>query len=412
MDLDPAKINPRHLKISFRRSGEEISRRDLLFGLIRPQYEVVPAVEEERCGAWRGCSLCIASCPAEAISLKEESAFIDKDKCTACGACLPSCPEEAITSPLLNPEVLDDLLQPLLWRGEGDPRPKVLVISSEDSDTLHETTTEPLSPELLELRLPCIGAFSPWLLLRSFDLGADGVIVIPCGSTCRHRCQPDRWQRTIRFVQALLVKLGIEPERLKVFSFSREEPQSLTDLSRAFVEEVKRIGSTGLRNGNGQEKHLTPLALLKDLSRRFRVDGSLCGNDIPFGIVTATTGDRTCTLCGACPERCPTGAITLREGTDLSQLLFDHSRCIACEACVQVCPEQVLQMEGALDFSRLGETTILAEDRMARCRECGKPIAPLNMIRRMQDQMATGKVSAWSGLSELCPDCRIFGRLA
>jgi len=411
MQIDPAKVDPKHLKVSFLPPKEEISRRDLIFGLLRPHYEIVPAVKEERCRAWHGCSLCVASCPQEAISLKEGSASIDKDKCTACGACLPSCPEEAITSPLLDPEVLDGLLQTLLRPGQGDPQPKVLVISSEDSETLHETATEPLSPELVELRLPCIGALSPWLLLRSFDLGADGVAIVPCGSTCRHRCRPERWQQVIKFVQALVKEFGVEPERVRVCSLSGEEPKTSVDSLSAFVEDVKELGQSRLRNRNGQEKHLALVALLKDLSRRFRVDGSLGGDEIPFGIVTAKTSDRTCTLCGACPERCPTRAITLREETDLSQLLFDHSRCIACEACVQVCPERVLQMEKALDFSRLGKTTVLAEDRMARCRECGKPVAPLNMIRRMQDQMATGKVSAWSSLSDLCPDCRIFGRL-
>jgi ferredoxin/coenzyme F420-reducing hydrogenase delta subunit len=409
MELDPAKIDPKHLKISFLPRGEEMSRRDLLFGLLKPQYEIVPAVEEERCIAWCGCSFCVASCPQEAISLKEASASIDKDKCTACGACLPACPEQAISSPLLDLEVVDSLLQSLLRREETDLGAKVLLIITEDANTSIKTTIGSLGPALVELKLPCIGAVSPWLLLRSFDLGADAVAVIPCGSTCRHRCKPERWQRTMRFIQALLVKIGIDPERMQVFSLPGEESQSLIDLLRGFVDGIREIGPTGLRNGKEKAKLLSLAALLKDLGQRFNLDGSrISGDDTPFGIVSVDSG---CTLCGACMDSCPTGAITLQEGADLSKLLFDHGRCVGCEACVKVCPEEVLRVEKTLDFSRLGESTVLAEDRMARCRRCGKEIAPLAMMRKIQAQLAGRKTGTPTGLGEFCPDCRIFGSL-
>lgn len=408
MEIDPAKIDPKHLKVSFLPLKEEMSRRDLLLALLKPHYEIVPAVEEDRCVAWRGCSLCVASCPQGAIFLKEGSASIDKDKCTACGACLPACPEEAISSPLLGPEVLDGSLDSLLCRDERNLEPRAILVTSEDVGALLTTERGSLPPQLVELKLPCIGALSPWLLLRSFDLGSDGVVLIPCGSTCRHHCQPERWQRIIRFVQALLVKLGVEPERLRVFPFCREGPQSLAELLQAFVEELKKIGPSRLCNGNRKEKHLNLVALLEDL-RRFNIDGSgLSGDEIPFGIVRVETGNRTCTLCGVCQERCPTGAITLQEGAELSQLLFDHGRCIACQACVGVCPERVLRMEKTLDFPHLGQTVVLAEERMAHCRRCGKEIASLSMIRKIRDQIARSNAVSLSGLSEFCPDCRIF----
>lgn len=406
MELDPAKIDAKHLKVSFLPREGEMSRRDLLLGFLKPHYEIVPAVETERCMAWRGCSLCVSVCPQEAISLKE-AAVIDKDKCTACGACLPSCPNEAITSPLLDPAVFDALLQSLLCRDQAKHAPKIILILSDDTEALLTPVRDSLPLQLLELKLPCIAALSPWLLLRSFDLGADGVVVIPCGPNCRHRCQPERWQLTMAFVQALLSKLGIEQERVRVFSFSREESQPLAWQLSAFVEEVKGMGPTALRNGGGKEERLTLVALLKYLGQRFKLDGSyLSGDEIPFGLVIVEAGDRICTLCGACPDRCPTAAITTHEGADLSQLLFDHSRCIDCEACVEVCPEKILQVEKTLNFSLLGKTIVLAEDRMALCRRCGREIAPLTMLRKIQGQLAGKKIS---GLAEYCANCRIFG---
>jgi ferredoxin len=410
MEIDPAKIDPKHLKISYLPRKEEMSRRDLLFGLLKPHYEIVPAVEKERCLAWRGCSLCVASCPQEAISINDESAAIDKQRCTACGACLTSCRDQAISSPLLNPEVLDVSLQSLLCRDEMDLEPRVLLITSGDACTSLKTERGSVLPQLLELKLPCIGALSPWLLLRSLDLGADSVAVIPCTSNCRHRCEPERWLRAVRFVQSLLAKLGMERERVRTFPFSGEQPQTYVECLRAFVEQLREFGPSALCNGKEKVKRLDLVTLLKDLGERFNLDGTcLTGDEVPFGAVRIDLGDSSCTLCGACPDSCPTGAITLKEGAGLSQLLFDHSRCVACGACVKVCPEQVLQMERMLDFSGLGVKTILAEDRMAHCRNCGKEIAPLAMMRKIRDQLGRKKGDTPVGLAEFCPDCRIFG---
>ena len=413
MQIDPAKLDPKYVKISFPPRKERLSRRDLLSGFLRPQYEIVPAVEKEQCTAWHGCSLCLASCPQEAIFLREGSASVDKEKCTGCGACLPSCPIEAISSPLLDPEALDSLLKSLLSRDKRGFEARILLITSEDTETLVETTRGSLISELPVLKLPCIGALSSRLVLQSFLLGAGGIAIIPCRSTCRHHCRPERWQRAVRFVCTLLIKLGVEPERVQVFSMFDDGPQSLADLLGAFIEKIKEISATRLRDGQGGENKLTLEALLKDLWQRSNhVEGSrLSGPEIPFGIVRVQDGCKTCTLCGACPDRCPTGAIILREEADLSQLLFSHSRCVGCGACVEVCPEQVLKMERTLDFSRLGEATVLAEDRIARCRSCGKGIAPLTMVRKIQNQVVMRKVGNPTALAEFCPNCRIFDNL-
>ncbi len=37
------------------------------------------------------CEMCIKWCPADAITMNEDSAFIDKDKCIGCGECLAVC---------------------------------------------------------------------------------------------------------------------------------------------------------------------------------------------------------------------------------------------------------------------------------------------------------------------------------
>jgi len=413
------KVGPEHLKASFLPQGKALSRRDLLFSLLRPRYEVVPAVEAGRCTAWRGCTLCFSSCPQGAITLGEGAASIEKAKCTACGACLPVCPLGAIRSPSLSPEAMDAQLRVLLFRDGISLEPRVILFSSEDSRSALQGVETPLPPQLLGVKLPCIGALSAWLLLRCFDLGADGVAVLPCGPGCRHACDLERFKRAFRFVQALLVRIGIEAGRLQTFLTLDVESPGLVAGLQGFVREVKAMGPHILRGQEVDGPRLSLIDLLKDLSRRFHLDrmAPLTGEEVTFGVVEVVGG---CTLCGACPDRCPTGALVMHEGSEASKLTFDHARCVACEACVKVCPEKVLRMERILDFARLTTPSVLAEDRMVRCRRCGKVIAPQGMVRKVQHLLSESS-NLRSQISEaprlqaldlkLCPSCRMFGML-
>lgn len=54
---------------------------------------IKPSVTKSKCNA---CGCCITICPAEAIRLKEERAYIDQNKCIGCGECLSACKFDAV----------------------------------------------------------------------------------------------------------------------------------------------------------------------------------------------------------------------------------------------------------------------------------------------------------------------------
>ena len=55
------------------------------------------AVARKNCSvACIGCSKCFKVCPYEAITMENNKAFIDSDKCKLCRKCVPECPTDAI----------------------------------------------------------------------------------------------------------------------------------------------------------------------------------------------------------------------------------------------------------------------------------------------------------------------------
>ena len=58
----------------------------------------------------KGCSLCIKSCPTQALTLVDKLAVADLDKCTLCGSCESTCPFGAISREITK-QAKEDLSQ-------------------------------------------------------------------------------------------------------------------------------------------------------------------------------------------------------------------------------------------------------------------------------------------------------------
>ncbi len=57
---------------------------------------VAPFVSQDGCV---GCGECVQVCPADAITLDDDLAFIDGGRCIGCASCIAACPQEAIDVP-------------------------------------------------------------------------------------------------------------------------------------------------------------------------------------------------------------------------------------------------------------------------------------------------------------------------
>ncbi|MFN4218790.1 MAG: ATP-binding protein [Candidatus Bipolaricaulia bacterium] len=112
---------------------------------------------------------------------------------------------------------------------------------------------------------------------------------------------------------------------------------------------------------------------------------------------TITVDPQRCTLCGACVDRCPEGALALAGAPECLQLVFDATRCTGCETCL-ICPEKALHLEKIIEPERqLPTLVILVEDQMLRCSRCGQELGPARLVAKILK----------SPQELLCPTCRL-----
>jgi NAD-dependent dihydropyrimidine dehydrogenase PreA subunit len=116
-----------------------------------------------------------------------------------------------------------------------------------------------------------------------------------------------------------------------------------------------------------------------------------------------------CTGCGLCTIDCPTKALTISQNSerDSYQLLFREEACNACGVCEKSCPENCLQLvEKEPEQNKTGkEAKVIFEDKISRCMECGTPLFPRSMVKKMETKISMNRETTWP--FELCPSCRI-----
>jgi len=99
-------------------------------------------------------------------------------------------------------------------------------------------------PENLKvIRVMCIGRINQALILKAFEYGADGVILLECrDEDCRYGPGPKVGHENVERVRRLLSLLGIDQHRLVEVSFGAHEKVEFVQAIEAFVNTIERIG--------------------------------------------------------------------------------------------------------------------------------------------------------------------------
>ena len=85
------------------------------------------------------------------------------------------------------------------------------------------------------IRVPCAGRVSVLHILKAFEKGAAGVLVMGCQEgACQHLTGNTRAKERVEYAANLLQEVGIDGERVKMVNFG-------PDMAQKFVREIKEM---------------------------------------------------------------------------------------------------------------------------------------------------------------------------
>ena len=107
-----------------------------------------------------------------------------------------------------------------------------------------------MPPNFRLIRVMCIGRINQALILRSFEFGADGVILLECeDEDCRYGPGPEVGHENVHRVRRILHMLGIRQERLVECTFGSHEKEALVGTLWKFKEEMEALGPLMTKHG-------------------------------------------------------------------------------------------------------------------------------------------------------------------
>jgi len=102
------------------------------------------------------------------------------------------------------------------------------------------------TPLLRVVRVPCSGRVDPLFVLKAFQDGADGVMVLGCHPGDCHYVEGNyRARRRYALMHNVLEYVGIERERLLVDWVSAAEGARFAEMATAFAAQVRELGPWG-----------------------------------------------------------------------------------------------------------------------------------------------------------------------
>jgi len=220
-----------------------------LHQLVEPSKPITAAVDPHRC---RACKTCIDICDVGAPQLVGEDpqrhSWIDPVICTGCASCAAQCPSGAITAGYSTDDQLEAMLSAVLESDDSNVKQKAVVFTCnwtayrglDAAGRQHASYV----PWVYPLKVMCLGRLSPGIILKAFQLGADGVLLLGCSpDECYYTFGNQRAQETFELTRRLMQLLGHSNKSLVMDQIAADDAESGVSIIQTFMD--------GL-NGGGQ----------------------------------------------------------------------------------------------------------------------------------------------------------------
>ncbi len=98
-------------------------------------------------------------------------------------------------------------------------------------------------PNIRIIRVPCSGRVDPLFVIKAFQGGADGVLVLGCHpGDCHYRDGNYYARRRFHLMHGFLNFLGIDERRLKIDWVSAAEGKKFAQVVSEFTDQVRELG--------------------------------------------------------------------------------------------------------------------------------------------------------------------------
>ncbi len=355
-----------------------------------------------------GCSKCLDTCPAGAITEAGDGVYIDPLICGGCGHCAAVCPTGAVSAAY--PPQADTIAKLQIYLDAygraGGKRPIPLIHDGGfGTDIIGAMARfgQGLPAHVLPFDTHSATSFGHVEMLAAFAAGAERLVIL---TDPARQDELTGLNDECELAESLLAGFGFGTEA-RISILTENDPDIVETMLYA-LEPMKPVPALSWRAvGNKRDVARTMFSRLAEAGKTGEAILPLPAG-APYGRLEIDT--KACTLCMSCVSACPASA--LFDDPDLPQLRFVESACVQCSLCVSTCPESAITLTAQLNLSpsALGQV-ILHEEEPFTCIECGKPFATKSTIDHITAKLA-GKHWMYrnddqSRLIQMCDNCRI-----
>ncbi|MFA4836259.1 MAG: hydrogenase iron-sulfur subunit [Dehalococcoidia bacterium] len=131
-----------------------------------------------------------------------------------------------------------------------DPRIVGFVCNWDAYSALEAAGTERTSyaPNVRLIRLMCLGRVHTGLVLKAFELGADGVVLLGCSSgNCHYEFGIERTKQTVAETKKMLNLLGLGSKRVHLVEVPAGDRDFVARRINAFVKRTRELGPSPVK---------------------------------------------------------------------------------------------------------------------------------------------------------------------